>query len=453
LLYFLWFFENKNILKQGEILMNAIILLIILIALNAMFAATEIAVISMNDVKLKNMAEGGDKRAIRLVNLTEQPARFLSTIQVAITLASLLQSAVAAETFADQIVDKLLDAGVSIAPGVLHGVSIVVITLILSYFTLVFGELVPKRVAMKKTELIALGMSGILYGVAKAFAPIVWLLTKSTNGILRILRINPEEEDSSVTEESIKMMLAEGKEKGVIQPEEDELIQNIFEFDDITAEEMCTHRRDVIALSLSDDFEEWKKTIRESRHTKYPVCGDNLDDIVGVLDTRDYFMHPAGDKQQVVDNTVEKAMLVPESMKANSLFRKMQENREYFAVVIDEYGGMSGIVTLHDIMEALLGDLSEKESPIKPEEIEKLSEDKFVIQGSADLEDVAEALDIEMPIDVYDTFSGFICGVLGRIPEEGEKFKCQWEDWTITAHNVKHHIVESATIERVKEQE
>ena len=417
--------------------MNAIILLIILIALNAMFAATEIAVISMNDVKLKNMAEGGDKRAIRLVNLTEQPARFLSTIQVAITLASLLQSAVAAETFADQIVDKLLDAGVSIAPGVLHGVSIVVITLILSYFTLVFGELVPKRVAMKKTELIALGMSGILYGVAKAFAPIVWLLTKSTNGILRILRINPEEEDSSVTEESIKMMLAEGKEKGVIQPEEDELIQNIFEFDDITAEEMCTHRRDVIALSLSDDFEEWKKTIRESRHTKYPVCGDNLDDIVGVLDTRDYFMHPAGDKQQVVDNTVEKAMLVPESMKANSLFRKMQENREYFAVVIDEYGGMSGIVTLHDIMEALLGDLSEKESPIKPEEIEKLSEDKFVIQGSADLEDVAEALDIEMPIDVYDTFSGFICGVLGRIPEEGEKFKCQWEDWTITAHNVK----------------
>ena len=433
--------------------MNAIILLIILIALNAMFAATEIAVISMNDVKLKNMAEGGDKRAIRLVNLTEQPARFLSTIQVAITLASLLQSAVAAETFADQIVDKLLDAGVSIAPGVLHGVSIVVITLILSYFTLVFGELVPKRVAMKKTELIALGMSGILYGVAKAFAPIVWLLTKSTNGILRILRINPEEEDSSVTEESIKMMLAEGKEKGVIQPEDDELIQNIFEFDDITAEEMCTHRRDVIALSLSDDFEEWKKTIRESRHTKYPVCGDNLDDIVGVLDTRDYFMHPAGDKQQVVDNTVEKAMLVPESMKANSLFRKMQENREYFAVVIDEYGGMSGIVTLHDIMEALLGDLSEKESPIKPEEIEKLSEDKFVIQGSADLEDVAEALDIEMPIDVYDTFSGFICGVLGRIPEEGEKFKCQWEDWTITAHNVKHHIVESATIERVKEQE
>lgn len=217
--------------------MNAVILLLLLIGLNAVFAATEIAVISMNDVKLKKMAEEGNKKAVRLVALTDQPARFLATIQVAITLASLLQSAVAAETFADLIVIKLMAAGVAISPAVLKAAAVVVITLILAYFTLVFGELVPKRVAMKKSEGIALGMSGILYFVAKIFAPIVWLLTVSTNLILRLLRINPEEEDSTVTEESIKMMLAEGKEKGVIQPEEDELIQNIFEFDDITAEE------------------------------------------------------------------------------------------------------------------------------------------------------------------------------------------------------------------------
>ena len=199
--------------------MNAVILLLLLIGLNAVFAATEIAVISMNDVKLKKMAEEGNKKAVRLVALTDQPARFLATIQVAITLASLLQSAVAAETFADLIVIKLMAAGVAISPAVLKAAAVVVITLILAYFTLVFGELVPKRVAMKKSEGIALGMSGILYFVAKIFAPIVWLLTVSTNLILRLLRINPEEEDSTVTEESIKMMLAEGKEKGVIQPE------------------------------------------------------------------------------------------------------------------------------------------------------------------------------------------------------------------------------------------
>ncbi len=433
--------------------MNAVILLLILIGLNAVFAATEIAVISMNDVKLKKMAEEGNKKAVRLVTLTEQPARFLATIQVAITLAGLLQSAVAAETFADLIVIRLIEAGVAISPAVLKAAAIIVITLILAYFTLVFGELVPKRVAMKKSEGIALGMSGALYFVAKIFAPIVWLLTASTNFILRLLRINPEEEDSTVTEESIKMMLAEGKEKGVIQPEEDEIIQNIFEFDDITAEEMCTHRRDVISLSLSDDMEEWKETIRESRHTKYPVCGDSLDDIIGIMDTKSYFLYPEKEQQKIIDNIVEKAMLVPESMKANSLFRKMQESREYFAVVIDEYGGMSGIVTLHDIMEALLGDLSEKESPVKPEEIEKLTEGKFRIQGYADLEDVSEALEMELPTNVYDTFSGFICGIIGRIPEEGEAFQCSWKNCLITVHDVQHHIVQSAIIELVYEEE
>ena len=197
--------------------MNAIILLVILIGLNAMFAATEIAVISMNDVKLRKMADDGDKRAKRLVSLTVQPAKFLATIQVAITLANLLQSAVAAESFADVIVAKFIAMGVTISPMILKVVSVVVITLILAYFTLVFGELVPKRVAMKKSEGIALGMSGILYWVAKIFAPIVWLLTVSTNCILKLLRINPEEEESEVTEESIRMMLAEGKEKGTIQ--------------------------------------------------------------------------------------------------------------------------------------------------------------------------------------------------------------------------------------------
>ena len=249
------------------------------------------------------MADNGDKRAIRLVNLTEQPARFLSTIQVAITLASLLQSAVAAETFADKIVTRLVEAGVSISPSVLNGIAIVVITVILSYFTLVFGELVPKRVAMKKTDAISLGMSGILTAVAKAFAPIVWLLTKSTNAILRLMRINPEEEDSTVTEESIRMMLAEGKEKGTIHPEEDELIQNVFEFDDIDAEELCTHRRDVVALSITDDLDEWKEIINTSRYTKYPVCGETLDDVIGVLDTIDYF-HCEGvqTKEELIKN-------------------------------------------------------------------------------------------------------------------------------------------------------
>ncbi len=429
--------------------MNAIILLLILIGLNAMFAATEIAVISVNDVKLKKMAEDGDKRSRRLVDLTRQPARFLATIQVAITLASLLQSAVAAESFADLIVFKLVQAGIEVSPVILKGVAVVVITLILSYFTLVFGELVPKRVAMKKSEGIALGMSGILYWVAKIFAPIVWLLTVSTNGILRLLHIDPNEEDSDVTEESIRMMLAEGKEKGTIQPEEDELIQNIFEFDDITAEELCTHRRDVEWLDLSDDIEEWGKTIRETRYHKYPVCEDSQDNVRGILDVMDYYKDPSADRSGMI----RKALLVPETMKANTLFGKMKEKGEYFAVVIDEYGGMTGIATLRDIMETLLGEMAEEEDVSRPKDIEKLGEGIWVIRGNADLEDVEEAIDETMPVDVYDTFNGFVCGVLGRIPEEGEAFVCTWKQYRITVHDVRNHIVQSVTMEKIQPEE
>ncbi|MBQ9961615.1 MAG: HlyC/CorC family transporter [Firmicutes bacterium] len=427
--------------------MDAFILLIILIAVNAAFAAAEIAVISMNDTKMKKMADSGDKRAQRLIALTDQPAKFLSTIQVAITLASLMQSAFAAENFAGPLVKWLVNMGVNVPEEALKTVSIMVITVVLAYFTLVFGELVPKRVAMKKTEGIALGMSGVLYWVAKICAPIVWFLTLSTNLCLKILRINPKEEDSAVTEEEIRMMLAEGKEKGTIPSEENELIQNVFEFNDITADELCTHRRDVIALSTEDEIEEWQEIIKESRHNLYPVCGESLDDIVGVLDTKDYFRSKELSKEYILEHVVEKAMLIPESMKANTLFKKMQTSRDYFAVVIDEYGGMSGIITLHDIIESLFGDISEKEDPDKALDIQKISDTSWLIHGSADLEDVAEILKIALPIDDYDTFNGFVCDILDRIPEEGENVSFEWKNLKITIHDVKNHIVQFTTVE------
>lgn len=431
--------------------MDAFILLIILIGVNAAFAAAEIAVISMNDTKLKKMADGGDKRAARLIFLTEQPAKFLSTIQVAITLASLMQSAFAAENFAGPLVKWLINMGVNVPEDALKTVSIMVITVVLAYFTLVFGELVPKRVAMKKTEGIALGMSGVLYWVAKICAPVVWFLTLSTNLCLRVLGINPKEEDSAVTEEEIRMMLAEGKEKGTIPSDENELIQNVFEFNDITAEELCTHRRDVIALSAEDDIEEWNETICNSRHNLYPMCGENLDDIIGVLDTKNYFRSENMSKEYILENVVEKVMLVPESMKANSLFKKMQTNRDYFAVVIDEYGGMSGIITLHDLIESLFGEISEKEDPDTDSKIQQISDKVWTIHGAADLEDVAEILGVHMPIDEYDTFNGFVCGILDRIPEEGEKLTFEWKNLQITIHDVKNHIVQQTTVE-IKEE-
>lgn len=427
--------------------MDAFILLIVLIFVNAAFACAEIAVISVSDTKLKKMADDGDKRAKRLIDLTDQPAKFLATIQVAITFAGLLQSAFAAENFAEPLVSFLVGMGITVPASVLKTASIVVITIVLAYFTLVFGELVPKRIGMKKAETIALGMSGILYWVAKIAAPIVWFLTASTNIMLKILRINPEEEEDAVTEEEIKMMLAEGKEKGTIPLEENQLIQNVFEFNDITAEELCTHRRDVVSLSTDDTIEEWDNLIKESRFSRYPVCGDRLDDVIGVLDIKDYYRCEKKDMNFITNTIVKKGLFVPESMKANTLFDKMREKKEHFAIVIDEYGGLSGVITIYDIFEVIFGDFDD-DLVDKPKDIEKIDENVWKIEGVCDLEDVAEELKLSLPVDTYDTFSGFICGIAGRIPEEGEVFSVKWEPIEIEVMDVKNHIIQSTVVRK-----
>lgn len=336
-----------------------IILQIVLIFLNATFASAEIAVISMNETKLRHLAEEGDKRARRLAALTEQPARFLATIQVAITLAGLLGSAFAAESFAEPLVGVLSNLGIGISESVLKSVSVIVITLILAYFNLVFGELVPKRIAMKKADSLALGISGLLHGVSRAFAPLVFLLTISTNIILRLIGINPHEDDDKVTEEEIRMLLSEGKQQGVIDEDESEMLENIFEFDDRTAEELLTHRLDVIWLSKEDTAEEWERIIYGTRHSYYPVCGKTSDQVLGVLNTKDYFRMEERSLDAILEQAVEKPYFVPETVKANVLLRQMKLSGTYFAVVIDEYGGLSGIITIHDLLEALVGELPE----------------------------------------------------------------------------------------------
>lgn len=434
-------------------MLQSIILLVILIFLNATFASAEIAVISMNSAKLRKMTSEGDVRAKKLSYLTQQPARFLATIQVAITLAGLLQSAFAADNFADPLVDVLVNAGVPISESILKNVSIIIITLILAYFNLVFGELVPKRLAMKKADSMALGMARMLYAVSKICKPVVWLLTVSTNGILKMFGMNPEEEDDKVTEEEIRMMLLEGNEQGTIQEEENNIIQNVFEFDDISVEEICTHRRDVVILDIDDSDKEWEETIFENRHTFYPICGRDSEDIIGILDTRDYFRLSDKSKKNLMDKAVDQPMFVPETMRANRLFRKMKESRSYFAVILDEYGALSGIITLHDLLEALVGELNEEEDPVKVEDIRKLNDDTWKIQGCAALEDVAEELDIELPVDEYDTFSGYICGVIGRVPDDDERFQCKNDLLDMEIHYVKNHIIGDVTVKVKQKQE
>ena len=327
-----------------------ILLQIILIALNAVFACAEIAVISVSDAKLAQLIAQGDKRAVRLARLTSQPARFLATIQVAITLSGFLGSAFAADNFAGILVDGLLGLGVPVPAQTLNAVSVVLITLILSYFTLVFGELVPKRLAMKKAESLALAMSGMISALARVASPIVWVLTASTNFVLRLCGLDPNAEEDEVSEEEIRMMVDAGSKKGVIDQEEREFIQNVFEFDDRTVAEFATHRTELTVLWQEDSDEVWDATIRESRFAKYPVCGETADDVIGVLNVRDYFRLQDRSRTQVMEKAVRPAYFVPQHLRADVLFREMKRTRNHFAVVLDEYGGVTGVVTMNDLL-------------------------------------------------------------------------------------------------------
>ena len=425
--------------------MGPILLQVVLIGLNAIFASAEIAVISMNDTKLQKMAKEGDARAKRLVSLTEQPTKFLSTIQVAITLAGLLGSAFAAENFAGALVTAIQGTGVGISAAVLETFAVFVITLILAYFNLVFGELVPKRVGMKKAEGLALGMSGMLTMVSRFFAPLVWLLTASTNGILKLLGIDPEDEDEVVSEEEIYMMLEVGAEKGTIDREETEWIRNVFAFDDTPVEEVCTHRVDVTALGLEETDEEWKKIILQSRFTYYPVYKEDQDDIVGVLNTKDYFRLEDKSRENILKKAVEKPYYVPETMKADVLFRNMKREKKHFAVVLDEYGGLSGVISMHDLMELLVGELNEEDK-----EIITVDENTWKISGGASLDDVAEELELKLPVEEYDTFGGYIFGELGKIPDDGMKFELKAGGMKIQVEKVENHRIIDTIVRREK---
>ncbi len=429
-------------------MIGKLILLIVLIFLNAVFASAEIAVISMNDARLHQLSSQGNKKAIRLSKLVEQPSRFLATIQVAITFAGLLSSAFAADSFAAPVVKWLLSIGVPLGQKTLGNAVVIIITIILAYFNLVFGELVPKRIAMKRAEKMALGMSNMLFGVSVIFRPIVFILTVSTNLVLRIFGIDPNESDDKVTEEEIRMLLSQGNEQGTINDDETEMIQNVFDFNDTTVEQICTHRIDVVSLDASDDAADWRKIIYENRHSYYPIYKDNSENIIGVLDAKDYFRLPQKTKAAILSNAVDEPYYIPSGMKANVLFKKMKSIRNYFAIIIDEYGGFEGIITLHDLMEALVGDMYDVEEGVVASDIQQLDDNNWLIKGSADIDEVCEQLGIELRDDEFDTFNGFVCSVIQRIPDDGESFTCETEDLIINVRSVKNRIVQSASVSK-----
>lgn len=425
-----------------------LLLQVLLIALNAVFACAEIAVISMNDSKLAKLAAEGDKRAIRLARLTSQPARFLATIQVAITLSGFLGSAFAAENFSGVLVEALLSTGLPVPEKVLDSAAVVFITIVLSYFTLVFGELVPKQVAMRKAETLALGMSGLISGIARVFAPLVSFLTVSTNGVLRLIGINPDAPEDEVSEEEILMMVDAGSEKGTIDHEERDFIQNVFDFDNLSIESIVTHRTDVKLLDIEDSSEIWDNTIRENPYTYFPVCDGSPDKIIGVLNSKLYFRLAEKSRGTVMEQAVKPAYFVPESLKADALFRNMKKERSPFAVVLDEYGGMSGIITIKDLIEELVGDLEDDVVPEQDSDpVKQLADGSWLVDGSIDLEELSSVVGVALSSEDYDTLNGLIFHKVGRLPEAGMELTV--ESLRIRVEELREYQIKLASIKRI----
>lgn len=398
--------------------MIQILVLILLIALNAFFAAAEMAFVSLNDAKIEKEAKNGNKKAKQIYKMVKEPSKFLATIQIGITLAGFLSSAFASEAFAS-ILAPILNGIIPLGLSTWNSISIILITIILSYFTLVFGELVPKRIAMKNYEKIAYGSIGVIRAISIVTSPFVRFLTFSTNMVSKLFGVSAQDEEV-VTEEEIRMMVDVGEEKGAIEEEEKELINNVFEFNDKVVSEVMIHRTEIFAVDIKSNVSDILSEIDDFKYSRIPVYEDSIDDIKGILYTKDLIKFLKKQKDGKVKNIMREAYFVSENKPINDLFRDLQRNKKQIAIVVDEYGGTSGIITMEDILEELVGNIFDEYDDVELD-YEKIDDNTFVINGNVSIHDIKKILGVEIPDGEYDTLSGYLIELLGRIPLDNEK--------------------------------
>ncbi len=427
-----------------------IVFLVILIFVNAFFAASEIAFISLNDLKIDKEAKEGSKKAIKIRKMLKNPSEFLATIQIGITLAGFLSSAFASETFADKLAPMLNLWLPYLSVDVWKVVSVIMITIILSYFTLIFGELVPKRLAMKNSEKIAYATIGVISFISNLTKPFVKLLTVSTNAVSKMLGVNQEEEET-VTEEEIRMMIDVGQQKGTIEDNEKEIINNVFEFNDKTVSEVMVHRTDIRAidgdLSINEAIQDLSEDCKNSR---IPVYEEDIDSIIGVISIRD-LLFSSKNRNTKIKNICRDVYTVPETKALDELFKDMQKNKKQMAIVIDEYGGTAGLVTMEDILEELVGDIYD-EYDVVEKKYEKIDDNTFILKGDLNIYEVEKILGVKIEEEYADTLSGHLLEYLGRIPREKEKAKVQISNVIYTIEKIKDNKILKVRAEKLSEE-
>lgn len=433
-----------------------LVLLLVLILVNAFFAMSEIAIITLNDTKLKKAAEEGDKKSLSILKLTENPSGFLSTIQIGVTLAGFLTSASASESFSTPLANWLWNVcttGTTATPAWLQSTATVLITIVMSYFSLVLGELTPKRIAMQASEQISYKIVGILLFFKSLFKPVVKLLTVSTNLLVRMLGYDPNASEENVTEEEIRMMVDAGEEKGVIEESQKEMINNIFDFDDVPVLDVMTHRTEMEAVEISDKIEDVVKLGCEKGYSRIPVYEDELDNIKGILYVKDLLPYvgksmPAGKK---ISRMMREANFVPESKRCGDLFKEMTEKHVQMMIVSDEYGAVSGLVTIEDLLESIVGNIQD-EYDNEEQDFVKVNDTTFNFDGTTNIDEVEEQLDLKFPEGEYDTLGGFIMSELGHIPTEEEKAEVTFGGYSFKVLEVEERRIETVRAEKLPEQ-
>ncbi|MFV0353046.1 MAG: hemolysin family protein [Oscillospiraceae bacterium] len=432
---------------------GTIVLLILLqfvfIFINAIFASTELAVMQLSPSRLRRQIEEGDKKAVRVLKMVEEPSDFLSTIQIAITLAGYLGAAFAADNFAGPLTDWIFTT-LNFTPipyGVLNTLIIVLLTLVLAYFTLVLGELVPKQVALHKPYPVAKFTSGLIAGLAKFLRPIIRMLSASTRLVLRLFGIKGDRSEEQVTEDEIRMMVDVGHESGTIELDEKEMIDNVFDLGDTIARDVMTHRVDVVAIEVDATQNEIVDAISSSGLSRFPVYDDSLDNILGILNSRTYLLNLRSDTPLEVRELLRSPIFVPETVPADVLLRDMQQRKDHLALVLDEYGGFSGVVSMEDLIEEIVGTIyDEFDTPDEPD-IFKIADNVWRIAGETDIEDIEDELDIKLPDDrEYDTLGGLVFSQLSSIPDEGQEVDVTIYGLHIHTAPIKDHHVEWAQV-------
>ncbi len=429
------------------------ILLIVLVALSAALTAAESAIIALNDARLEKLASGGEKRAVRLKKLTDKPGRFLSAMHSAVTIFGYIAAGYAAYRFSSPLAGALGRALDKPSEGALRTASVIMIALVLAFVMEVFGETVPRKAAARDPEKLAMRVSGPTAAAVVFFLPFVWLTGKLSRVLLRIMGIDPDKEPDAVTEEEILMMSDAGAENGTIDEDENRIIKNVFAFDDMTAEQLCTHRTDVDVLWSEDSVEVWEETIHRTRHSVFPICGESVDNVIGLLNAKDYFRLDDKSRENIMANAVREPYFVHENMKADRLFAQMKrKGADHFAVVADEYGGMSGIITVTDLVEQLVGDFDDDEMDEPEAVMEQKPDGSWQIPGITPLSEVCEALEIELPeekTEISDTFGGYVIAELGEIPKDGTKTALETDGLRIEVQEIIHHRIGMCRVELI----